>query len=63
MRGTIIITGATGNLGSAVMEKFGENDYQVAAMVSDKRKNDLIETDRLKIFPLERVDLPEVSRL
>ncbi len=41
MSKTILITGATGNLGGAVLKKFLENDFQIAALVSDRRTNNL----------------------
>ncbi|GAI45860.1 unnamed protein product, partial [marine sediment metagenome] len=34
MSKTILITGAAGNLGGAVLKKFLENDFQIAAFVS-----------------------------
>jgi NAD(P)-dependent dehydrogenase (short-subunit alcohol dehydrogenase family) len=62
MRRTILITGAKGNLGGAVLSKFLENDFQVAALVSDRRTNNLKETAMLKTFPLDLLDEDKVQK-
>ena len=56
MRKTILITGAAGNLGGAVLKKFMEHDYQVAALVSDRRTNNLKTTANLKIYAVDLLD-------
>lgn len=56
MRKTILITGAAGNLGSAVIKKFIENDYQIAALVSDRGAKKLKTTTNLKIYPVDLLD-------
>lgn len=53
---TILITGAAGNLGGAVLKKFMENEYQIAALVSDRRTNNLKATTRLKTYPVDLLD-------
>ncbi len=63
MSGTILITGAAGNLGSAVLNKFLENDFQIAAIVSKTRKSNLHETNRLKAFPLDLLDETSVEQI
>jgi NAD(P)-dependent dehydrogenase (short-subunit alcohol dehydrogenase family) len=62
MNRTILITGAAGNLGAAVLKKFMENDFQIAALVSDKRTTDLKATARLKTFPLDLLDENKVQQ-
>jgi len=61
MSKTILITGATGNLGGAVLKKFLENDFQIAAFVSDRQANSLKSTAMLKIFPLDLLDENQVQ--
>jgi nucleoside-diphosphate-sugar epimerase len=47
---TVIITGANGNLGSAVTKKFLEKNYRVVATVSDeKARSDFQEDPNLDI--------------
>jgi len=62
MSRTILITGATGNLGGAVLKKFLENDFQIAALVSDRRTNNLKATPKLKTFPLDLLDENKVQQ-
>jgi NAD(P)-dependent dehydrogenase (short-subunit alcohol dehydrogenase family) len=62
MSKTILITGAAGNLGGAVLKKFLENDFQIAALVSDRRTNNLKTTSKLKIFPLDLLDENKVQK-
>jgi len=62
MSKTILITGAGGNLGGAVLEKFLENDFQIAALVSDRQKNNLKARDRMKTFPLDLLDENKVQQ-
>jgi NAD(P)-dependent dehydrogenase (short-subunit alcohol dehydrogenase family) len=62
MSKTILITGAAGNLGGAVLKKFLENDFQIAALVSDKHGSSLKTTSKLKIFPLDLLDENKVQK-
>jgi len=62
MSRTILITGASGNLGGAVLKKFLENDFQIAALVTDKRKSNLKTTAKLKTFPLDLLDENKVQQ-
>ena len=62
MNKTILITGAAGNLGGAVLKKFLENDFQIAAIVSDRRMNNLKATSKLKILPLDLLDENKVQK-
>ncbi len=62
MSKTILITGAAGNLGGAVLKKFLENDFQIAAIVSDRRTNNLKATYKLKTFPLDLLDENKVQK-
>jgi NAD(P)-dependent dehydrogenase (short-subunit alcohol dehydrogenase family) len=62
MSRTILITGATGNLGGAVLKKFLENDFQIAALVSERRANNLKATAKLKTFPLDLQDEDKVKK-
>ena len=63
MSKTILITGATGNLGGAVLKKFLENDFQIAALISDRRTNNLKATAKLKTFPLDLMDENKVQKV
>jgi NAD(P)-dependent dehydrogenase (short-subunit alcohol dehydrogenase family) len=56
MSKTVLITGAAGNLGSAVLKKFLENDFQIAALVSDKHRSKLETTAKLKPFRVDLLD-------
>ena len=62
MSKTILITGAAGNMGGAVLKKFLENDFQIAALVSDKRTNNLEAAENLKIFPLDLLNEDKVQK-
>ncbi len=62
MKKTILITGATGNLGSAVLDKFLENDFQVAALVSERHKRSLKPTNSMKTFPIDLLDEDKVQQ-
>ena len=62
MSKTILITGAAGNLGGAVLKKFLEKDFQIAAIVSDRRTNNLKATYKLKTFTLDLLDENKVHR-
>jgi len=63
MSKTILITGATGNMGGAVLKKFLENDFQIAALVSDKRTNNLEAAANVKTFPLDLLDENKVQKV
>ncbi len=63
MSNTILITGAAGNLGRAVLRKFLENDYQVAALVSDRRTSKLDATEKLQTFPVDLLDEQRVQHV
>ena len=60
MKKTILITGATGNLGSAILSFFLENNFQVAAFVSDRRQHKLSTGPDLKAFPVDLLDEDKV---
>lgn len=62
MSHTVLITGAAGNLGAAVLKKFLENGFQVAALVSDRHQNSLKSTTRLRIFPVDLLDENSVQQ-
>ncbi len=62
MSKTILITGAAGNMGGAVLKKFLKNDFQIAALVSDKRTNNLEAAVNLKIFPLDLLNEDKVQK-
>lgn len=62
MSKTILITGAAGNLGGAVLKKFLENDFQIAAIVSDRQTNNLEAAAKLKTFPLDLLDENKVQK-
>lgn len=62
MSKTILITGATGNLGGAVLKKFLENDFQIAALVSNRQTSNMVTSGRLKTFPLNLLDEKQVQK-
>lgn len=62
MSKTILITGATGNLGGAVLKKFLENDFQIAALVSNRQTSNMVSSSRLKTFPLNLLDEKQVQK-
>lgn len=62
MSKTILITGASGNLGGAVLKKFQEDDFQIAALVSERQANKLETTARIKTFPLDLLDENQVQK-
>ena len=53
---TILITGATGNLGGAVLQKFSEQGFKIAAVDSLRSASKIIETDTVKSFPADLLD-------
>jgi NAD(P)-dependent dehydrogenase (short-subunit alcohol dehydrogenase family) len=63
MSNTVLITGAAGNLGAAVLKKFLENGFQVAALVSDRHRDSLNPSARLKIFPVDLLDEYRVQQI
>jgi NAD(P)-dependent dehydrogenase (short-subunit alcohol dehydrogenase family) len=60
MNKSVLITGAAGNLGKAVLQKFLQQDYRVAACVSDRHKGDISTTARVRTYP---VDLSDEGRV
>lgn len=62
MSNTILITGASGNLGSAVLKKFLDNGFQVAALVSDRHGSKRKDTAKRKTFPLDLLDENRVQQ-
>ena len=62
MRRTVLITGAAGNLGGAILEKFLENGFQAAALVSNRRQHNLKNTARTKFFPVDLLDENSVKQ-
>lgn len=63
MNRTILITGATGNLGAAVLKKFQENDFQIAALISERQRSKIEDTNRVKTFPLDLLEESQVQQV
>jgi NAD(P)-dependent dehydrogenase (short-subunit alcohol dehydrogenase family) len=63
MKSTVLITGASGNLGGAVLKKFLEEDYQVAALDTPRSAFKLEETERLRSYPIDLMDEQSVKEL
>jgi NAD(P)-dependent dehydrogenase (short-subunit alcohol dehydrogenase family) len=61
MSKTILITGAAGNLGGAVLKKFHDHDFQIAAFVSERQTNKVESTARIKTFPIDLLDENQVQ--
>ena len=53
MRKTILITGANGNLGAAVTQKFLDEGYKVIGLVAPNSKTDFIKSDQLEIHHVD----------
>lgn len=53
---TILITGSTGNLGGAVMQKFTDEDFRAAAVNSPRSSAGVKNTDRIKSFSADLLD-------
>jgi len=56
MERTILITGAAGNLGGAVLQKFAEEGFRIAAVDSLRSASKVIETDKVKSFRADLLD-------
>jgi NAD(P)-dependent dehydrogenase (short-subunit alcohol dehydrogenase family) len=63
MERTILVTGASGNLGSAVVRKFLGQNFRVAALdrPADKIRGE--KSGRLRFFPVDLGDEPRVSEV
>ena len=62
MQKSIIITGASGNLGRAVSDLFLQEGYRVFALVSPARPSGLEVMDGLQVIPLDLLDEQLVSK-
>lgn len=60
---TVLITGATGNLGAAVVEKFANNRYQIAAVVSPGKSSSVKFGDHVSVFEADLSDELQSERL
>lgn len=56
MARTILITGASGNLGAAVLKKFTEHGFRVAAVDSHRSASRVLETETVKSYPADLLD-------
>jgi len=61
MRRTVLITGASGNLGRAVLEKFLEHDFQVAALDTPRSVAKTVTKENVRSFPVDLTDEHEVE--
>lgn len=59
---TVLITGASGNLGKVVVEKFIQNDFQVLATVSPGKKWDGVLSKNLHLVEVDLADEQNVKR-
>ena len=59
---TILITGAAGNLGGALLQKFSAQGFRIAAVDSTRSASKIIETDRVKTFPADLLDEKVVEK-
>jgi NAD(P)-dependent dehydrogenase (short-subunit alcohol dehydrogenase family) len=60
MKKTVLITGASGNLGGALIHVFLEHDFKIAALVTPLGSSEIPESEDLRVFP---VDLTDESRV
>jgi NAD(P)-dependent dehydrogenase (short-subunit alcohol dehydrogenase family) len=56
MKRTVLITGASGNLGAGVMQKFLEEDFQIAALDSPRSATRIKESAQVRSFPVDLMD-------
>jgi len=63
MKGTVLITGASGNLGGAVLNKFLDRGYRIAALDTPRSASMITETDRVKSFPVDLMDEQRVNEV
>ena len=63
MRQTVLITGASGNLGAAVLEKFLEHDFQVAALYNSRSPEKSPVRENVRAFPVDLTDEHEVREV
>lgn len=62
LKGNVIITGANGNLGSAVTKKFLETGYQViATVVNESMKKDMLSHENLQVEIVDLTNEQETS--
>ena len=56
MKRTVLISGASGNLGKALVKKFLQEGYRVAALVSPRSKPGKESSDNLLTYPVDLLD-------
>ena len=56
MKRTVLITGASGNLGGAVVRKFREKGFRIAALDSPKSAGKTEESGNIRSFPVDLMD-------
>ena len=61
MKRTVLITGTSGNLGGAVLEKFLEHDFQVAALDTPRSAAKTETKENVRSFPVDLTDEHEVE--
>jgi len=57
----VLVTGASGNLGGAILEKFLEHDYQVAALDTPRSAEKAVVRENVRSFPVDLTDEHEVE--
>lgn len=63
MQKTILITGANGNLGKAVTQKFLEEGYKVIGLVAPNTETDFVKSDQLEIHQVDLMKEEETFNL
>ena len=63
MKRTVLISGASGNLGAGVLQKFLEEDFQIAALDSPRSASSINETTQLRSFPVDLMDEKRVGEV
>ena len=61
MKKNVIITGASGNLGRAAVERFVKDDYFVIAGISPGKPSDLDKNDSIATYPVDLTDEKSVT--
>ncbi len=56
MKKSVLITGASGNLGQAVLKRFSKEDFLIAALHSPRHASEVENSDNLRTFGIDLMD-------
>lgn len=63
MKKNVLITGASGNLGGALIQVFLEHGFRIAALDTSRGASEIPESEDLRVFPVELTDETRVKEV